>query len=111
MGHPIPKVANSNLVTFNPGGEVIHPILGELPLFPYMEERRMANFNQSERDAIGIFLTDAYHQKEVKKKMQFLTERFAKNELFIVIDKLVEIGSLTDEDGIYLKKKIEKFYV
>jgi hypothetical protein len=71
----------------------------------------MTNFNQKERDAIGVFMTDAYHQKEIKKKMQSLSDMYELSELFQIIDKLVATGSLTDEDGRFLKKKMAKFYV
>jgi hypothetical protein len=71
----------------------------------------MAKFNQIERDAIGVFLTDAYHHKEIKKKMKLLADMHEMTELFLIIDKLVAIGSLTDHEAMFLKQKMAKFYV
>jgi hypothetical protein len=71
----------------------------------------MAKFNQSERDAIGVFLNDTYHHKEIRRKMQLLADMHEMEELFLIIDKLVGIGTINDHDAIYLKQKMAKFYV
>ena len=104
-------VAKLILVITNPGGETIHPIPGESSLFPTNGGKAMTFTTNNEREAIGIFLTDAYHQKEVNRKMKLLADMYSMTELFLIIDKLVGIGSLTNEDGMFLKKKMAKFYV
>jgi hypothetical protein len=98
------------LDTSNPGWETIHPSWGS-SLSSHTKGGKAMTFTKNERQAIGLFLTDAYHEREVKKKMKMLADMYSMTELFLIIDKLVEIGSLTDEDGVFLKKKMAKFYV
>ena len=43
--------------------------------------------------------------------MQLLVPLCEMNDLLPITDKLVGIGSLTDYDGIFLKKKMAKFCI
>lgn len=70
----------------------------------------MTKFNKKERDAIGVFLTDLHHEKQMKRNMELLCEMFSKEELQIVIGRLAENGTLTYEDKEKLLRRIERVY-
>lgn len=70
----------------------------------------MAKFNKKERDAIGVFLTDLHHEKEMKRSMEFLCEKYSKEELQTIIGRLNGNGTLTEEDKEKLLRRIEKVY-
>ena len=70
----------------------------------------MAKFNKKERDAIGVFLTDLHHEKEMKRSMEFLCEKFTKEELQTIIGRLNGNGTLTVDDKEKLLRRIEKVY-
>lgn len=70
----------------------------------------MTKFNKKERDAIGVFLTDLHHEKQMKRNMELLCEMFSKEELQIVIGRLAENGTLTNEDKEKLLRRIERVY-
>jgi len=70
----------------------------------------VAKFTKKERDAIGVFLTDLHHEKEMKRSMEMLCEKFSQEELQTVIDLLTANGTLTDEDKEKLLRRIERVY-
>lgn len=70
----------------------------------------MTKFNRKERDAIGVFLTDLHHEKQMKRNMELLCEMFSKEELQTVIGRLAANGTLTEDDKTKLLRRIEKVY-
>jgi len=70
----------------------------------------VAKFNKKERDAIGVFLTDLHHEKEMKRSIELLCEEMSLEALKAVIEQIYENGTLTYEDMVKLLKRIEKVY-
>jgi len=70
----------------------------------------MTPFNQNERNMISIFLTDTSHQKDIRKKLESLTENYPQEHVLGVIGRIERQGILSQEDADYLRKKIEKLY-
>lgn len=70
----------------------------------------MTPFNHEERELIAVFLTDVFHRKDIRKRMEMLTEKVPKETVLEVIGRLEGQGALTSEDAAYLGRKIEKLY-
>jgi len=70
----------------------------------------MTPFNYEERELIAVFLTDVFHRKDIRKRMEMLSEKVAKERVLEVISRLEGQGALSLEDAAYLRKKIEKLY-
>jgi RNA binding exosome subunit len=70
----------------------------------------VAKFTKKERDAIGVFLTDLHHEKEMRRSMEMLCEKFSKEELQTVIGRFAANGTLTYEDKVKLLRRIEKVF-
>ena len=70
----------------------------------------MMKFSNAEREMISVFLTDAYHQKDIRRAMEHMVETKPKENVLGVIERLELNGSLSPEDAAYLKRKIEKLY-
>lgn len=70
----------------------------------------MTPFNQEERELIAVFLTDVFHRKDIRKRMEMLSEKLPKGGVLEVIGRLEGQGALSSEDAAYLRKKIEKLY-
>ena len=65
---------------------------------------------EREREAIGLFLHDLYHYKQVKKRMYEVADTFKKDELLAIVADLKEKDILDDEEVNYLKNKINELY-
>lgn len=63
-----------------------------------------------EREAISVFLLDLYHQKQVKRRMHEVKERFKKEDLLAIVDGLKEKGILDEEETNYLYSRISGLY-
>jgi hypothetical protein len=70
----------------------------------------MTPFNHEERELIAVFLTDVFHHKDIRKRMEMLSEKLPKERVLEVIGRLEGQGALSSEDAAYLRKKIEKLY-
>lgn len=70
----------------------------------------MTPFNQEERELIAVFLTDVFHRKDIRKRMEMLSEKLPKGGVLEVIGRLEGQGALSAEDAAYLRKKIERLY-
>ncbi len=66
-------------------------------------------FSKPERVAINVFLTDLYHERELKKAFARLCQAFSRDELQQLIDKLEKNGTLTSEDREFLFTKVTRF--
>ncbi len=65
---------------------------------------------KSEREAIGLFLHDLYHYKQVKKRMYEVADKFTKDELLAIVADLKEKDIIDDEEVKYLQNKINGLY-
>lgn len=63
-----------------------------------------------ERDAIGVFLQDLYHHKDVRRRMLEAKEKFEKEELLEIVAKLKGKEVLDEEEAAYLRKRISALY-
>ena len=70
----------------------------------------MMKFNSAEKEMIAVFLTDVYHRKDIKRAMEHMAETMPQERVLGVIDRLEGNGSVSTEEGLYLRKKIEKLY-
>lgn len=67
-------------------------------------------FTHQDRAAIGLFLTDVQHHKDVKRNFKALSEKYTQAEMLQLVDKLEKTGILTREDAQYLVHRIEKIF-
>ena len=69
----------------------------------------MYTFSKTERIAINVFMTDLYHDREIKKAFAHLCQAFSRDELRQLIEKLEINGTLTSEDREFLFTKVARF--
>ncbi len=75
-----------------------------------MRGRKGVEMSNKERDAIGIFLLDLYHNKQVRRRMQEVKEMMPKKNLLAIVEELEEKKVLDEDEVKYLRNKINGLY-
>jgi hypothetical protein len=63
-----------------------------------------------EREAVGAFLSDVQHQRDIKRKFAAIAEKFNEAQLLQLVEKLRKSGILAADEAEYLAKKIATVY-